>query len=276
MSENKDRLSFREAVAYTRRGYAIWREAAPEVLISAAVKEAVTALAPYLPLYFTAQLVNAIAGGGDPERVWPMLAALLASTAVMGLIRAAATCWDNTMQYSHLWPAWNRIFFDKLLTMDFCDVDDPETQTLLTQIRQNNNWASWGLNRMVEAFGMLVRGGFQILGAIALSVSLFTMPVPAGSPLAWLNSPLCLAGMAALMVLSVLLSSALHSKGRSYWTKFDGTQSNRMFSFCYFIAMHEIHRHLPGQRRQDGHLRHRRPLRPGQQGHPAPQRVRRV
>ena len=58
----------------------------------------------------------------------------------------------------------------------------------------------------------------------------------------WLNSPLCLAGMGALMVLSVLLSSALHSKGRSYWTKFDGTQSNRMFSFCYFIAMHEIHR----------------------------------
>ena len=243
MSKRKtDRLPFKEAMVYTRRGYATWWKYCPDALVVRGTKEAVAALTPYLPLYFTARLVNAIIGGGGAGQVWPMLIALLASTAAVGIVKAAVEHWYWTVSESKQWPAWNRIFFDKLLAMDFCDVDNPETQTLLTQIRQNNNWAFWGLNKMVEAFGMLVGGGFQILGAIVLSVSLFTLPVPAGSPLAWLNSPLCLVGMAVLMVLSVLLSSALYDKGESYWAKFDGTQSNRLFSFCYFIAMHEIHR----------------------------------
>ena len=86
---NKDRLSLREAVAYTRRGFAIWCKAAPEVLVSAAAVRAVNALAPYLPLWFTARLVNAIAGG-EPGAAWPMLAGLLISPGGGGAVRAAA------------------------------------------------------------------------------------------------------------------------------------------------------------------------------------------
>ena len=61
----KDRLSFREVMAYSRRGYAIWWKYCPEALIIRGVLRGVEALAPYLPLYFTARLVNAIAGSGD-------------------------------------------------------------------------------------------------------------------------------------------------------------------------------------------------------------------
>ena len=144
--QKKDRLSFREAMACTWRGYAIWWKAAPEIFLAAGVREAVAALSPYVPLYFTARLLNEITGGGDADRVWRILAALLISTAVMGLLQAAAVCWDNTMTRSHYWPAWHRIFFEKLLDMDFCDVDDPRTQALLTQIRQSNQGSAWGLS----------------------------------------------------------------------------------------------------------------------------------
>ena len=49
---------------------------------------------------------------------------------------------------SHQWPTWNRIFFEKLLSMDFCDVDDPKSQTLFTQIQQVRQWNGWGLNKL--------------------------------------------------------------------------------------------------------------------------------
>ena len=181
MAEKKERLSFRQAMAYTRRGYAIWFKAAPEVFLAAGADRAVTALTPYVPLYFTARLVNAIAGGGGPGEVWPMLAALLISTALAGAARAAASNWNQAMENSHLHPAWNRIFFEKLLSMDFCDVDDAKTQALFTQIRQNNNWSGWGLTRLHWTFGCMVEAVLRILGALALSVSLFTLPVPADS-----------------------------------------------------------------------------------------------
>lgn len=239
MAEKKERLPFKTAVAYTRRGLSIWWEAAPEVLASGWVREGVDALFPYLPLYFTARLVNAIAGGGD---VWIMLAALLASTAAVAAVQAAVHCWDETMRRAHQWPAWNRIFFDKLLSMDFCDVDDPKNQALRVKIDQLRNWGGFGLNRVyrvsAEAIGALCR----VLGAVALSVSLFTLPVRPDSALVWLNHPLCLAGVAVLMLLSVALSARLANCAESYWNQYDGTQGNRNFSFFYFVAMRERHR----------------------------------
>ena len=238
---NKNRLSLREAVAYTRRGFAIWCKAAPEVLVSAAAVRAVNALAPYLPLWFTARLVNAIAGG-EPGAAWPMLAGLLISTAVMGAVRAAASAWDGTMMDGRLYTVWNRIHFEKLLSMDFCDVDNPKTQALLTQILQNNNWSGWGLINIYGLFADLVEAVMRIAGAVALSVSLFTLPVPPGSPLVWLNSPLCLGGMGLALVISVALSGALFNRARRYWSEYDGTQGNRGFSYFYFIAMRERER----------------------------------
>ena len=141
MNKKKDRLTFRETIVYSWRGYKIWWKAAPEVFAASGARQAVAALSPYVPLYFTARLLNEITGGGDADRVWRTLAALLASMVVVGLVQAAAVCWDHTMERSHLWPACNRVFFEKLLDMDFCDVDDPKTRTLLTRIKQNNQWS---------------------------------------------------------------------------------------------------------------------------------------
>ena len=240
--QKNERLPFKTVMAYSRRGFAIWWKAEPEILIAAAVQRAVEALSPFLPLYFTARLVNAIAGGGEAKQVWTMLALLLASTAAVGVLRSAARRWDETMRRAHQWPTWNRIFFDKLLSMDFCDVDDPKNQALFTQIQQVRQWNGWGLNKLYMIFSDAVGAVFRILGAVALSVSLFTLPVPEGSPLAWLNHPGCLAGMLALLVGSVLASGALSNHSDSYWNKYDGAAGNRGFSFFYFIAMAERHR----------------------------------
>ena len=242
MNEKQNRLSFRQAMAYSRRAFAIWWEAAPEIFVSATVRRAADALAPYVPLYFTARLVNTIAGGGDGGTVWRTLWLLLLSTAAAGAVRAGVSCWDNAMEDSHQWPAVNRIFFQKLLSMDFCDVDDPRTQALFTQIRQNANWSGWGLIKVYSYYGKLVEAVFRILGALALSVSLFALPVPAGSTLVWLNHPLCLAAMLALLALSVVLSSLLYSRAYAYYSRTDGTQGNRTFSFFTYAAIEEPHR----------------------------------
>ncbi|MBD5085138.1 MAG: ABC transporter ATP-binding protein [Clostridiales bacterium] len=242
MNEKQDRLPFGQAMAYTRRAFSIWWEVAPEIFVSATVRQAVDALSPYVPLYFTARLVNAIAGGGDGGTVWRTLWLLLLSTAAAGVVRAGVTCWDNGLQDSRQWPAWNRVFFNKLLSMDFCDVDDPKIQALFTQIQEINTWGNWGLMRVYTRYCWLVEEVFRILGALALSVTLFTMPVPADSPLAWLNHPGCLAAMLALLVLTVLVSPLLYGRAQAYYAKVDGTQANRFFEFFGWAAIGEPHR----------------------------------
>ena len=239
--EKQERLPLRTAAAYILRGYSIWWKTDSRLLISRGVSKVVTALLPYLTLYFTARLVNAIAMGGASEQVWPSLWALLISTAAAGLLRAAAVSWSETLN-GHLWGDWNQIFFEKLLTMDFCDVDNPKTQDLFIKIQQNSNWASWGLLRLLKCFDNLLGALFGILGAVALSISLFTLPVPPGNAFAWLNHPLCLLGMAGLMILSVCAASAFASKGNSFWAAVDGAKGNRLFFFTTCIAIAEPQR----------------------------------
>ena len=209
-----------------------------------------------MPLYFTARLVNAIAGGGDAEPVWRTLWLLLLSTAAAGTVRAVAGCWDDTLRDSHQWPAWNRVFFQKLLSMDFCDVDDPKTQALFTQIGQDDMWREWGLNQVYTHYGRLVEAVFRILGALALSVTLFTLPVPAESPLSWLNAPACLVGMPALLVLTVAASFLFEHKRMSYYSLADGNEGNRLYVVLCCSAMIDRYRGTDIRTyEQDGYIR---------------------
>lgn len=229
MSEKKSRMTLREAFDATRRGYSILWKAMPEFFPASLAKNALTALSPYIPLYFTARLVNAVAGGGGGGEVWPLLAALLLSTALMGAAQAAASCRANVIEEALSLPARFRLHMEKLLDMDFQDADDPKTEALLNQIIEDENWHGWGLYRLKYAFDTLTESVLRILGALALSASLFTLPVPQGSPLAVLNSPWCLPAMLALMGAAVGLSALCYSRAQAFWSTMDGSFFNRAF-----------------------------------------------
>ena len=230
MSEKKSRMTLREAFDATRRGYSILWKAMPEFFPASLAKNALTALSPYIPLYFTARLVNAVAGGGGGGEVWPLLAALLLSTALMGAAQAAASCRANVIDEARSIPARLRLMMEKLLDLDFQDADDPKTKDLLNQIMENEQWASWGLVKLQYRFDELAEAVLRILGALALSASLFTLPVPQGSPLAVLNSPWCLTAMLALMGAAVGLSALCHSRAQAFWSTMDGSFFNRAFN----------------------------------------------
>ena len=149
MTEKKQRLSVKEAVAYNRRAFGIWWKLDRQLYIATALNSAANALTPYVPLYFTARLVNELAGARDPARLWQWLAVLLVSTAAAALLRAYAARRALALLEAS-YASWNGLLAKKLLEMDYCDVDDPATQGLLDQIKQNSNWAGWGLNRMIN------------------------------------------------------------------------------------------------------------------------------
>ena len=50
---------------------------------------------------------------------------------------------------------FGRLHVDKMLRMDFQDADDPKTLALLNQIMEDENWASWGLWKLKDAFSRL-------------------------------------------------------------------------------------------------------------------------
>ena len=233
-------MPLREAAALSWRGYVLWWKTAPEFFVCTAAKQVVNALAPYVPLYFTARLVNAVVGGGNGPQVWQMLGLLLVSTALAGLLRAVSANWADAVMESRIYPTRRRIFFEKLLSMDFQDVDNAKTQALLNQINQDETWSWWGMLNLLSNFNGMVKDLFTVLGAVALSAGLFAMPVPAGSPLAWLNHPGCLAAMLGLLAATMAVSAVLYNKSRAI--TYDGSFTNRLSSYFLCLGIQDLPR----------------------------------
>ncbi len=226
------RMPLSQAFRLTLRALRLYWGLAPGYTAAALSALAVTTLSPYVTIWLSAQLINELAGARDPQRLTTLaLAALLAGaglTLLGGLLNR---------RYAYLleviWRKEDMIYTDKMMSMDFADVDRQAVHELYYQIRQNNNFQGLGLGMtsacVTNAFQALLR----ILGGVALSVSLFTAQVPLDSPVAFLNSPLCLPLVLLGLLGVALLSPWCVKKGQDYWRRTNelGKQSNRFFSY---------------------------------------------
>ena len=168
---------------------------------------AVAALKPYVTIWFSAQFVNELAGQRRGEELWRWAFLTITMTALAGLISGALVRWQSGMNSIHN-PRKERIFTDKLLGMDFADVDKSETHDMRSQILENEKFSGWGLNKCIWSLQSVIQGALGILGAIALTVSLFTSKVsPNAGWLTMLNHPLSVLGLLMVMFLLSLLGT---------------------------------------------------------------------
>ena len=159
----------------------------------------------------------------------------LAVTTVMGLLSAVLRRWTAAMDTTFFHKK-ERLFAQKFMTMDYEDSDKQHTRDLYAQIEQNEGWGGMGLYKTIESFEKFMRSAVGIMGAIALTVSLFTLPVPdtAGS-LTALNNPLFALALLAVMGLVLLLTAVSSVALNRKWANAaeDATFGNRIFSaYC--------------------------------------------
>ncbi len=260
MKKKKDEAAagFRETLRATLRAYKIWNRYAPNLLTATALHSVFSALSPYVPVYFSAQILNELAGARNPERLTTLVLLTLSVTAALALVTALLRRWKEVCSSAQ----YQRNLFvqiDKMLSMDFQAADAPETHELLSQMRQNTNWYGHGLLFLIWFTDQLIQPIFSILGAAALTVSLFTAqaPAPAGGFSA-LNSPLITA-LALLLLLGVtFLAPICQNKSTMFMVKSAELikGSNRFFLFNYF-TMQDRSRALDARiYRQDRLLRH--------------------
>ena len=260
MKKKKDEAAagFRETLQSTLRAYKIWNRYAPKLLTSTALHSVFSALAPYVPVYFSAQILNELAGARDPGRLTTLVLLTLSVTAALALVTALLRRWKEVCSSAQ----YQRNLFvqiDKMLSMDFQAADAPETHELLSQMRQNTNWYGHGLLFLIWFTDQLIQPIFSILGAAALTVSLFTAQAPASAGgFTALNNPLITA-LALLLLLGVtFLAPICQNKSSMLFVKKSENikESNRFFVF-HFGSMQDRSRALDARMyRQDRLLRH--------------------
>lgn len=234
----KEKLSYRQGWRFTLRAWKILWKLSPALFLSKAAAYAVKALRPYAAIWLSARLIDELSGARDPKRLFWWVLLLLVSGAALMLAEGILLRWSE-YEASRNEQMSERIFMEKMIALDYADIDRQYVYDLYYQIRQNENWAGWGGRYAVQyIFEGVITSVSQIIGGLALSVSLFTLKVPAGSKMEFLNHPLAAVFMAALMLVFATAVPFCSSRADQYKTKCAAEirMGNRLFSFFGFMC----------------------------------------
>ena len=210
-------ITLTETINFSIRGYKLWWDANPKLLLSSALCAIVDALTPYVGIFLLALLLDEIAGSRDPHTLNRIVIASLISAAVLSLLSAVLSRWKNC-HYHTLWHIEQKIYTTKLLSLDFKSVDDTHTHDLLSQIRQNRQWNLGGLDKLLYCFDRLIKSLMTIAGAIALTVPMFIRQVPdSAGRLTILNNPIVNILIIVVMFAVTYIAPALYTKAGSFY-----------------------------------------------------------
>lgn len=222
-----------KTVQLTLRGFKIWWQENPRLMLSVLICGILNALTPYVEIWLLARLIDEIAGGRDPQTLTAYALALTSTSAVLSLLCAGLTRWKN-VQTTCLWHIQNKVFAKKLLSMDFADVEDCHVQELRSRIWQNTDSGGWGLYKLIECLDAVIRSVLSMISAIVLTASLFILPVTADTGfLTILNHPVFVLLMAVIMLGVTLAAPLLAVRSGSYWVTYadENQLGNRLFGF---------------------------------------------
>lgn len=232
-------ISIQDTIAIHLRAAKDVNKVAPGFLFAISLYSIVKAISPYATIWMSAQLINELAGLRRPEVLGQWVMMIIGVTVVIEMIKAVLERWQNVKE-SLFYSQYQILYSDKFLSMDFADSDKQETRDLFTQILQSSNWAGWGYNYLSMYVCWSVEAIAGILGALVLTISLFTQKVPesAGS-LTLLNHPLFVVGIFGILLMITMVGPALSGKATSIWGDMaeESRLGNRMFShFQWYLT----------------------------------------
>ncbi len=240
-----EKISLKEAWHLNKRGLTIWYEHAPLLFVSSFLQAVSQNALPYATIYFSAQIINELAGAREPQRLLRLVLLTLGVELVLGILNAVITHWKNAY-HEGAYQLSRKLYVEKFLSLDFAAMDDAKTHELFSQVNQNDQWSWFGIMRVLQYFDEALQAVIGILGALVLTWSLFVLKVPeASSDWRVLNHPIFIGLFLLFLLLGIFLAALSANKSDSYWTGLseDVKLGNRFFGY-FFSQMTAIKRAL--------------------------------
>ena len=234
----KEKVSMRNAIAMHIRAIKELHSVTPKYFPLLTLYCVFNAITPYITVFFSAQILKELAILRRADVLWQWVNVGVLSVGIVAVAKAMLYRRYNTL-HNDLWGRKEILFIHKMFSLDFSELDKQENHDLRAQIQQNENWSGWGLMQVVEPYTGAVTSVIGLLSGIALTVSLFTSPVPESAGwLTVLNNPVFILILAVLMVAVSILAGRLSAKSMDCWSDFaeEATFGNRLFGHFGFIG----------------------------------------
>ena len=196
------------------------------------------AITPYVTVFFSARVLTELATLRRAEILWRWVLAGVLCTGFAAVAKAALHRRCNTL-LNDLYGRKEMLFVHKIFRLDYSELDKQENHDLREQIKQNEQWSGWGLMHVPQLYSGAVTGLLGLLSGAALTVSLFTAPVPNSAGwLVVLNDPIFALVLAAGILIISILAGRLSARAMQCWGDFseEATFGNRRFGHFGFLG----------------------------------------
>ncbi len=196
------------------------------------------AITPYVTVFFSARVLTELATLRRAEILWRWVLAGVLCNGFAAIAKAALHRRCNTL-LNDLYGRKEMLFVHKIFRLDYSELDKQENHDLREQIKQNEQWSGWGLMHVPQLYSGAVTGLLGLLSGTALTVSLFTAPVPNSAGwLVVLNDPIFALVLAAGILIISILAGRLSARAMQCWGDFseEATFGNRRFAHFGFLG----------------------------------------
>lgn len=142
--KEKNQLSWKEAFRLNNRAFRLIYRKYPKMIFSRLIGIVWDAFTPYASIYLSARIVGELAGARDVERLRKLVIITLGAEACLALAGALLTKWKNYTNAGTYFKV-EQFYEEKLLDMDFIDIDDSKIHDLYYKILQFRSGETGGL-----------------------------------------------------------------------------------------------------------------------------------
>jgi len=233
MKENK--FTIRQHISTTLRALKILAAVPQTVMVLKIFQSVFNAAVPFVNIYFSAQILNELAGDKNQNRLIFLILLTIVLNFVCMIAKSVINRWTE-YKSTDLLNALLKIYSDKLFSMDYVDIENPQIQQEFYSIRQYHFNTRFGLPHLLGTYYGIIESIIPVILSVAMAFSLFTLKVPANSPFVYLDSPFAIIIVIIILSCAIFLSPYLSVKGGKIWadSTADDNKGKHLFYFYFF------------------------------------------
>jgi len=155
-NEKGDKICFRNAWKYTKRGFGILNRLCPSYLPLSAASSLISAVQPLIVLYFTAQILNELSGRRDIRTI---ILYVVLTTVLTFLLSVARSLIFKSLAVIESTLLPHKLFFfhgERYMDFDFEHVERSQTNERLADIEAKIIGNALGIPRLYRTFPILL------------------------------------------------------------------------------------------------------------------------
>ena len=231
-----DGLSISARIAFTRRAYRTIKKYCPGLMQTTLVRACVTALQPFATIWFSAQIINEIAGERNIQKLIVLALSVVVINFSMSMIKGRIDIMHGERE-QQMWCYFGKIFADKQLSMDYVDIENAHVQKRKDKEKYNLFNFGNGLAQFVWTINTTIEGAVSVIVSSATVTSLFTSIT--GN--ATMDSAVWVFVVMAVIFLGVFVNAQIFNKNNAMFMAWCEKTApfNRLFGFFAFTLCKE-------------------------------------